>query len=64
MERECMGGPLDGDMVPDYGAGYINMWVARREPVMAVENGHPVDSYGQFVRYFGCEDGHYHHDPE
>lgn len=66
MTRECMGGPFDGDIVPDYGPGWIDMLVVA-ELVVALDIDIvplPGSTRPRTVRYHGCGNGHYHHDPE
>lgn len=67
MYRECMGGPLDGDLVPDYGPGWIQM-VRLAESLIAMPDEitpiTPDTAVPVTVRYHGCGNGHYHYDPE
>ena len=68
MYRECIGGPLDGSTVTDYGPGEIHMTIGEVEVPIGVQSEFGSDDrYVQgvrSVRYWGCANGHYHHDPE
>lgn len=65
MFRECIGGPLDGDRVPDFGPGEIHIRLEAMLPVMLIRDDPPGGGVPFCCeRYWGCPNGHYHHDPE
>ncbi len=67
MYRECLGGPFDGEKVPDYGPGYIDLLKMAEMSVALYFDVTPITLATMVpptVRYWGCGNGHYHHDPE